>query len=163
MVNINANVFKTLNGRFKIVEFVRNSSSAGHLLWIYRQLIGMSYITLARQVQIYRNISDPLGRLGSWLFWHIVLQLATYLKCTAIHLTAEKWRKEIYTWTYCQHHPLLLHSVELKFLCSALPITIFAFVIIICRPLWLTYLLPQVIDVLKYNGNISRMALYLYL
>ena len=50
--------------------------SAGHLLWIYRQLIGMSYIALARQVQIYRNISDPLGRLGSWLFWYIVLQLA---------------------------------------------------------------------------------------
>ena len=40
--------------------------SAGHLFWIYRQLIGMSYIALARQVQTYRNISDPLGRLGSW-------------------------------------------------------------------------------------------------
>ena len=39
--------------------------SAGHLFWIYRQLIGMSYIALARQVQTYRNISDPLGRLGS--------------------------------------------------------------------------------------------------
>ena len=39
--------------------------SAGHLLWIYRQLIGMSYIALARQVQIHRNISDLLGRLGS--------------------------------------------------------------------------------------------------
>ena len=39
-------------------------TSAGHLFWIYRQLIGMSYIALARQVQTYRNISDPLGRLG---------------------------------------------------------------------------------------------------
>ena len=41
------------------------TTSAGHPLWIYRPLIGMSYIALARQVQIYRNISDPLGRLGS--------------------------------------------------------------------------------------------------
>ena len=49
------------------VEFFsgRMWASAGHLLWIYRQLIGMSYIALARHVQIYRNISDPVGRLGS--------------------------------------------------------------------------------------------------
>ena len=39
-------------------------ASAGHLFWLYRQLIGMSYIALTRQVQTYRNISDPLGRLG---------------------------------------------------------------------------------------------------
>ena len=58
------------------------STSAGHLLCIYRQLIGMSYIALTRQVQIYRNISDPLGRLGSWLFWYIVFQLAT---CNTLH------------------------------------------------------------------------------
>ena len=57
--------------------------SAGHLLWIYRQFIGISYIALARQVQIYRNISDPFGRLGSWLFWYIVLQLAT---CKTLYL-----------------------------------------------------------------------------
>ena len=39
------------------------SSSAGTLLWIYRRLIGRSYIALARQDQYIGNISDPLGRL----------------------------------------------------------------------------------------------------
>ena len=38
-------------------------SSAGTLLWIYRRLIGRSYIALARQDQRYRKILDPLGRL----------------------------------------------------------------------------------------------------
>ena len=33
-------------------------TSAGHLLWIYRQLIGMSYIALARQAWTYRNVLD---------------------------------------------------------------------------------------------------------
>ena len=54
---------KTSRSRHALTMHVR--VSAGHLFWIYRQLIGMSYIALARQVQIYRNISDPLGRLGS--------------------------------------------------------------------------------------------------
>ena len=56
----------------------------------------------------------------------------------------------------------LLHSAQ--FFCSALAKTIFAFVVIICRPLWSTYLLPQVFDVLKhifvkYISNISGLAL----
>ena len=80
-----------------------------------------------------------------------------------MHPKAEMWRKEIYISTNFQHHPLLLHSVELKFLCSALPITVFAFILIICGPLWLTYLLLQVFDVLKYNGNISKLALHISL
>ena len=37
--------------------------SDGTLLWIYRRLIGRSYIALARQDQYIGNISDPLGRL----------------------------------------------------------------------------------------------------
>ena len=148
-------------------------TSAGHLCWIYRQLIGMSYIALARQVQIYRNISDPIGRLGSWSFWYIVLQLAkhyTPLQCIVIHRTAEKNRKvgvaeTINIWTNLRRHLLLPAApIQLKFLCSALAKTIFAFVVIICGPLWLTYLLPQVFDVLKhifvkYIGNISGVAL----
>ena len=39
---------------------LRVCTSAGHLCWIYRQLIGMSYIALARQVQIYRIQSGDL-------------------------------------------------------------------------------------------------------
>ena len=133
----------------------------------------MSYIALARQVQIYRNISDPIGRLGSWSFWYIVLQLAkhyTPLQCIVIHRTAEKNRKvgvaeTINIWTDLRRHLLLPAApIQLKFLCSALAKTIFAFVVIICGPLWLTYLLPQVFDVLKhifvkYIGNISGVAL----
>ena len=34
---------------------------------------------------------------------------------------------------------------------------------IICGLLWLTYFLPQVFDILKYNGNISGLVLYIYL
>ena len=38
----------------------------GHtLLWVYRQLIAMPYIALARQAWIYRNISVTIGRLRS--------------------------------------------------------------------------------------------------
>ena len=38
----------------------------GHiLLWVYRQLIAMSYIALARQAWIYRNILVIFGRLRS--------------------------------------------------------------------------------------------------
>ena len=37
----------------------------GTLLWIYRRLIGRSYIALARQDQYIGNISDPLIRLRS--------------------------------------------------------------------------------------------------
>ena len=44
-------------------------------LWIYCQLIMMSYIALTQQVQIYQNMSNPLGRLGFWIFCCIVLQL----------------------------------------------------------------------------------------
>ena len=33
------------------------------LLWIYLRFIGRPYIAIARQVKIYRDISDPLGRL----------------------------------------------------------------------------------------------------
>ena len=107
----------------------------------------------------------PNTSLPSAVYGYITQHIThyTYLQCNAIHPTAEKQRKEIYIWTNFQHHPLCLHSVELKFLCSALPIDIFAFVIIICGPLWLTYLLHQVFDVLKHNGNISRLALYISL
>ena len=124
------------------------NTSAGHLSWIYRQLIGMSYIALAQQIQIYRNISDPLGRLGSWWFWYKVLQFATHyipLQCIVIHRTAEKNRKvwvaeTINIWTDLRRHLLLRAApIQLKFLCSALLITIFAFVVQICRPLWIIY------------------------
>ena len=47
----------------KVVYWV--STSAGTLLWIYRRLIGRSYIALARQDQYIGNISDPLRRLRS--------------------------------------------------------------------------------------------------
>ena len=55
------------------------SSSAGTLLWIYRRLIGRSYITLARQDQYIGNISDWLGRLRSWLFLVVVAVLHLHL------------------------------------------------------------------------------------
>ena len=42
---------------------IRVRISDGTLLWIYRRLIGKSYIALARQDQYIGNISDPLGRL----------------------------------------------------------------------------------------------------
>ena len=94
-------------------------TSAGHLCWIYRQLIGMSYIALARQVQIYRNISDPIGRLGSWSFWYIVLQLAkhyTPLQCIVIHCTAEKKQKLLtYELIYGVIFYFLLHPFSSNF------------------------------------------------
>ena len=40
-------------------------TSAGTLLWIYRRLIGRPYIGTRSQAQIYRNISDPLGKLAT--------------------------------------------------------------------------------------------------
>ena len=46
--------------------------SAGTLLWIYRRLIGRSYIALARQDQYIGNILDPLRNLRSWLFWYLL-------------------------------------------------------------------------------------------
>ena len=48
------------------------TNSAGTLLWIYQRLIGRSYIALARQDQYIGNISDPLGRLRSWLFSYLL-------------------------------------------------------------------------------------------
>ena len=49
-----------------IIQLIRCMSSSGeHLFQIYRRLIGRSYIALARQDKIYRNISDALGRLRS--------------------------------------------------------------------------------------------------
>ena len=47
------------------LPYIRVPTSAGTLLWIYRRLIGRSYIALARQDQYIGNISDPLGRLRS--------------------------------------------------------------------------------------------------
>ena len=102
-----------------------------------------------------------------------MLQLATHftpLQCIIVHHTAEKNRKvwvaeTINILTNLRRHLLLPAApIQLKFLCSALAKTIFAFVVIICGPLWLTYLLPQVFDVLKhifvkYIGNISGLAL----
>ena len=42
-------------------------SSRGHtLLWVYRQLIVMPYIALARQAWIYRDISVTIGRSRSF-------------------------------------------------------------------------------------------------
>ena len=41
-------------------------ASRGHtLLWVYRQLIAMPYIALARQAWIYRDISVTISRLRS--------------------------------------------------------------------------------------------------
>ena len=48
------------------------TTSAGTLLWIYRRLIGRSYIALARQDQYIGNILDPLGRPRFWLFWYLL-------------------------------------------------------------------------------------------
>ena len=45
-----------------MVADMRVDISAGTLLWIYRRLIGRSYIALARQDQYIGNILDPLGR-----------------------------------------------------------------------------------------------------
>ena len=54
-------------------------------------------------------------------------------------------------WSNLRRHLLLPAApIQLKFLCSALAKTILAFVVIICGPLWLTYSLPQVFDVLKH-------------
>ena len=125
----------------------------------------MSYIALARQVQIYRNISDALRILII-----LVHSVAPPLQCIVIYCTAEKnWKvgvaATINIWTNLRRHLLLPAApIQLKFLCSALAKTIFAFVVIICGPLWLTYLLPQVFDILKhifvkYIGNISGVAL----
>ena len=49
----------------KVGVLLRVCISAGTLLWIYRRLIGRSYIALAQQDQYIGNISDPLGRLRS--------------------------------------------------------------------------------------------------
>ena len=68
-------------------------------------------------------------------------------------------------WTNLRRYLLLPAApLQLKFLCPALAKAVFAFVLIICGPLWLTYLLPQVFDVLKHIfvkhiGNISGVAL----
>ena len=56
---------------FKVL-FRDISISDGTLLWIYRRLIGRSYIALARQDQYIGNISDLLGRLRFWLFWYLL-------------------------------------------------------------------------------------------
>ena len=46
--------------------FVKSFESGETLLSIYQRLIGRPYIALARQDEIYRNISDTLGRLRSY-------------------------------------------------------------------------------------------------
>ena len=56
------------------------STRAATLLWIYRRLIGRSYITFARQDQYIGNISDPLGRLKFWLFWYLFAVLLCICK-----------------------------------------------------------------------------------
>ena len=63
-------VISTYNDTIKLMQgidltrtFRDVGISAGQLLWKYRQLNGMTYIALARQVQIYHNISDPFGNL----------------------------------------------------------------------------------------------------
>ena len=78
-------------------------TSAGHLLWIYRQLFGMSHIALARLAQIYRNISDPLGRLA--LYCIALLYIALQRKRERSKVAAK-----IYKWTNFQHH----HSLSLS-------------------------------------------------
>ena len=54
------NVLSTL-----VLVYPNMSTSDGTLLWIYRRLIGRSYIAFARQDQYIGNVSDPLGRLRS--------------------------------------------------------------------------------------------------
>ena len=58
-INQQVNIVQSASGRWTL------DSSAGTLLWIYRRLIGRSYIALARQDQYIGNISDSLGRLRS--------------------------------------------------------------------------------------------------
>ena len=117
------------------------------------------------------NISQYIGSTRET--WILIILVHSVAACNLQHITLiysalqfipqqRSWERK-FTWTNLQHHLLLLHAVELQFLCSALPISIFAFIIIICGPLWLTYLLPQVFDVLKYNSHISGLALYISL
>ena len=99
---------------------------------------------------------------------HCISLYCILLHCKSLHCRKEKGpvAKTIFTWTNFQHHLLLWLSaapIQLKFLCSALPKKN-TFVVIICGPLWLTFLFPQVFNILDYIfviyiGNISGLAI----
>ena len=50
-----------------------------------QRLIGRPYILLARQAQIYRNISDPFGRLAQ-LHCNVLLYITLQRKTETIYL-----------------------------------------------------------------------------
>ena len=99
--------------------------------------------------------------------WILIILLHSVAACNLQHFTVHcnsSHSREVKKWNlHMNHyHPFLLHYVELKFLCSALPINISVFVIIICGPLWLTFLLHQLLTFWNITA-IYQDWLYIYL
>ena len=93
------------------VNYYNVTISARHLLWIYRRLIGRPYIALARQAEVYRNISDPLGRLATNTLHCNALQYITlHSKRGSTSISSNN---NLHIWTYFQHHHSLLLSALL--------------------------------------------------
>ena len=87
---------------------------AGTLLWVYRQYIAMTYIALARQAWIYRNISESLGTL-LWMrneLWS-VLQHMTLFKYIAMLF----WNPLLFvTFTKCWYDFFQRHLATFTFI-----------------------------------------------